>query len=83
MSNFELIRFKPLDLSGRNKGRVMRSSMDHMCNMDGCWKYIDAGTVMIRWNTFDMHVGCAKDWCARNRVEEDYDEMVSRFDAKV
>ena len=79
----ELVRFKPLDLSGRNKGKVMRSSLDHMCNMDGCWKYIDAGETMIRWNTFDLHVACARAWCTTRGVEENYEEMVSTFESKV
>lgn len=60
-------RFKPLALRGKEKTVV--SSLDRLCSLPGCNKYIDAGTSYVRWNTFDLHVSCATDWCNLNGVD--------------
>lgn len=63
-------RFKPLALRG--KERVKVSSLDRLCNLPGCNKYISAGEGYIHWGSFDLHVSCATDWCNLNGVEHTY-----------
>lgn len=64
-------RFSPLNLKGNERPRI--SATDHLCNLPGCFKYIDAGDWMIRWGSFDLHVNCAEQWCNQNGKEPNYD----------
>ena len=64
-------RFSPLNLKGNERPRV--STTDHLCNLPGCFRYIDAGDWMIRWGSFDLHVDCAEKWCGQNGKEANYD----------
>lgn len=63
-------RFKPLTLRGREKTLV--STLDRLCNMPGCNKYINAGDDFVRWGSYQLHVNCAGAWCANNGVEANY-----------
>lgn len=67
MSSRGQTRFQPLRLTGRENLRT--APTDRLCNLPGCNKYIDAGSRYIRWNTFDLHVSCATDWCNINGVD--------------
>lgn len=65
-------KFKPLTLKGNEKPRI--APTDRLCNMPGCFKYIDMGEWMVRWGTFDVHVSCAGSWCNERGVEHQYDQ---------
>lgn len=64
-------RYAPLNLKGREK--VFTSSLDHLCSMPGCFKYINAGEQMVRWGSYDLHVSCAAKWCDINQIEVAYE----------
>lgn len=62
--------FAPLNLKGNE--RIRMSMTDHICNMHGCYKYINAGDDMIRWGSFDLHPGCAVKWCESHDIEPNF-----------
>lgn len=67
-------RYSTLALKGKEKPMV--SSMDHLCNLPGCFKYINAGDWMVRVKSggYDLHVDCAEKWCNEHGIDANYKE---------
>ena len=63
-------KFKVLALRGNEKVRT--AELTHLCK---CTRFIQPGEQMVRWNSYDLHLGCAQKWCASNGVEADYEGM--------
>lgn len=68
--------FKVLSLRGTEV--VTTSSVTHLCNHPGCWKFIEPGEKLIslRNDNLSIRVECAEAWCDRNGVEAMFKEKV-------
>ena len=69
-------KFSPLNLKGNEHPKI--SGSDHLCNLPGCFRYINAGDWMVRYGTFDLHVDCATEWCNERGVDAGYRSKIDR-----
>ena len=65
-------RFSPLNLKGNERPKI--STVEHLCNLPGCFKYIEPGEWMVRWGSFDLHADCAARWCDDRGIGHRYAE---------